>query len=263
MLFEREQMAIIFEKNRGVATLTLNRPEVLNAIDPATYAEITDAFLEIDRDPEILVAIVTGAGDRAFTAGADLKLMHGQPISLDDWHPWQPNRWDFGAMPLKPLIAAVHGYVLAGGLELALACDIRIAAANAVFGTPEVKWNLLHGYGAWRLPRIIPMAAAMEMLLTGEFINADRALQIGLVSKVVEPDSLMPEAQRIAEVIAGNGRVAVQMTKELAERGLDSTLAQHFRVMREYYDRLELSADQAEGLEAFRDRRKPSYGNTD
>jgi len=141
-------MAILFDTRDGVARITINRPEVLNAMDPATYTEITEAFQQIERDPEILVGIVTGAGDKAFTAGADLKIMHAGNADLSQWTPWRPDRWDFGATTSKPLIAAINGYALAGGLELALVCDIRIAAPNAVFGTPEVKWNLLHGFGA-------------------------------------------------------------------------------------------------------------------
>ena len=176
-------MAIIFESRDGIARITINRPDVLNALDPATYTEITEAFGQIDRDPDILVGIVTGAGEKAFTAGADLKIMHTGAADLGEWTAWRPDRWDFGATPSKPLIAAINGYALAGGLELALVCDIRIASPNAVFGTPEVKWNLLHGFGAYQLPRIISLSHAMEMLLTGEFIDAATAERIGLVSR--------------------------------------------------------------------------------
>jgi len=195
-------MAIIFERNGPVATITLNRPEKMNALDPATYEEITQAFADIERDRDILVGIITGAGDRAFTAGADLKLMHTGDESGGggggEWAPWRPDRWDFGLTTSKPLIAAVNGYALAGGLELALICDIRIASPNAIFGTPEVKWNLLHGFGAYRLPRIISLSHAMEMLLTGEFIDAETALRIGLISRIVPADELLSEAARMA-----------------------------------------------------------------
>ena len=187
-------MAIILESRDGIATITLNRPEVLNAMDPATYAEITEAFAQIDRDPDIAVGIVTGAGDKAFTAGADLKLMHAGSAEPGEWMPWRPDRWDFGAPVSKPLIAAINGYALAGGLELALICDIRIASPNARFGAPEVRWNLLHGYGAYQLPRIISLSHAMEMLLTGQFIDAPTAERIGLVSRVVPAGELLSEA---------------------------------------------------------------------
>jgi enoyl-CoA hydratase/carnithine racemase len=238
-------MAIIFESREGIARITINRPDVLNALDPATYTEITEAFQQIDRDPDILVGIVTGAGD------------------LSEWAPWRPDRWDFGATPAKPLIAAINGYALAGGLELALVCDIRIASPNAVFGTPEVKWNLLHGFGAYQLPRIISLSHAMEMLLTGEFIDAATAERIGLVSRVVPSGELQAEADRIARVIAGNGPMAVRMTKELVRSGLSASPPEHFRLMHEYYTRVDATADQAEGLTAFAEKRKPRYHRDD
>jgi E-phenylitaconyl-CoA hydratase len=252
-------MAIIFERSDGVAKITINRPEVLNAMDPATYAEITDAFRQIDDDPDVAVGIVTGAGDRAFTAGADLKIMHTAGADLSQWAPWQPNRWDFGATTAKPLIAAINGYALAGGLELALVCDIRIASPNAVFGTPEVKWNLLHGFGAYQLPRIVSLSHAMELLLTGEFIDAVTAERIGLISRIVPAEQLQAEADRIARVIAANGPMAVRMTKELVQHGLSASPAEHFRLMHEYYSRVDATADQAEGLAAFAAKRSPRY----
>jgi E-phenylitaconyl-CoA hydratase len=252
-------MAILFESHQGVAKITINRPQVHNALDPATYTEITEAFQQIERDPDIAVGIITGAGQQAFTAGADLKIMHTGRADLAEWTPWRPDRWDFGATTSKPLIAAINGYALAGGLELALVCDIRIAAPNAVFGTPEVKWNLLHGFGAYELPRVISLSHAMEMLLTGEFIDAAMAERIGLVSRVVPADELQAEADRLARVIAANGPMAVRMTKELVRSGLSASLPEHFRLMSEYYSRVDATADQAEGLAAFAGKRKPRY----
>jgi len=252
-------MAIIFECQDGIAKITLNRPEVMNALDPVTYDEITQAFGEIERDPGIVVGIVIGAGDRAFTAGADLKLMHTGAADPAPWSPWRRDRWDFGATTSKPLIAAVNGYALAGGLELALVCDIRIASPNAIFGTPEVKWNLLHGYGSYRLPRIISLSHAMEMLLTGEFIDAATAERIGLVSRIVPAEDLQAEAARIAARIAANGPMAVRMTKELVQHGLEASPAEYFRLMQEYYSRVDATPDQAEGLQAFAEKRSPRY----
>ena len=256
-------MAILFESREGVARITINRPDVLNALDPATYTEITEAFQEIERDEDILVGIITGAGEKAFTAGADLKIMHTGGGDLSQWTPWRQDRWDFGATTSKPLIAAINGYALAGGLELALVCDIRIASPNAVFGTPEVKWNLLHGFGAYQLPRIISLSHALEMLLTGEFIDAATAERIGLVSRVVPAGELQAEADRIARVIAGNGPMAVRMTKELVRSGLSASPPEHFRLMQEYYSRVDATADQSEGLSAFAEKRKPLYRHDD
>jgi len=183
----------------GIATITLNRPEKLNAMDLDTYREITEAFRAIERDPGIRVGVITGAGDRAFSAGADLKTMHRAETERAAWSPWSASdRWDFGATTTKPMVAAVNGYALAGGLELALVCDIRIASDNAQFGTPEVKWDLLHGYGAYRLPQVVGLSNAMHLLLTGTFIDAQEALGIGLVSRVVPGDQLLPTAYEIA-----------------------------------------------------------------
>jgi len=252
-------MAILFDSHDGVARITIDRPHVLNAMDPATYTELTEAFGRIESDPDVLVGIVTGAGEKAFTAGADLKLMHAGATGPGEWTPWRQDRWDFGATTSKPLIAAINGYVLAGGLELALVCDIRIASPNAVFGTPEVKWNLLHGFGKYQLPRIISLSHAMEMLLTGEFIDA--ATAEGEHGPLVEgaADDLQAEADRLARVIAGNGPMAVRMTKELVRNGLSASPAGHFRLMREYYSRVDATAEQAEGLKAFAEKRRPRY----
>lgn len=257
-------MNVQFHRADGIATVVVDRPDKLNAMDWATYAEITEAFRTIEHDPEIRVGIVTGAGDRSFSAGADLKTMHGQADDQrrPEWRPWSPERWDFGATTTKPMIAAVNGYALAGGLELALVCDIRIASTTAQFGTPEVKWDLLHGYGAYRLPQIVGLSHAMEMLLTGLFIDAETALRIGLVSRVVSPADLMPTAVHIARTIADNGPTAVRMTKELVQRGLELPLENYLRLLRMFYDRIEDSEDQREGLAAFAQRRKPDYAHT-
>lgn len=255
-------MSVRLEHADGIATVTVNRPEKLNAMDWATYDQLTQAFRTIEENPEIRVGVVTGAGDRAFSAGADLKTMHGSDQEdRPDWRPWAPDRWDFGAGTSKPMVAAVNGYALAGGLELALVCDIRIASNNAQFGTPEVKWDLLHGYGAYRLPKIVGLSHAMHLLLTGEFIDADTALRIGLVSKVVPLDELMPTAYDIARAIAANGPMAVRMTKELVQRGLELPLENYLRLLRMFYDRIDESENQREGLQAFAERRKPAYAD--
>lgn len=252
-------MSVEFTQADGVATVRLNCPEKLNAMDWDTYREITEVFHAIEGDPAIRVGVITGAGDRAFSAGADLKTMHGADDAPTVWRPWSPDRWDFGATTTKPMIAAVNGYALAGGLELALICDIRIASDTAQFGTPEVKWNLLHGYGAYRLPQIIGLSNALELLLTGTFIDAERALAIGLVSRVVATDQLMTTAYEIAQKIASNAPTAVRMTKELVQRGLELPLENYLRLLRMFYDRIDESEDQREGLMAFAQRRKPAY----
>src|SRR5437763_8466589 len=164
--------------------------------------------------------------------------MHQELGAGSHWTPWRPRRWDLGLAVAKPLVAAVDGYAVARGLELALFCDIRIATPRSQFGCPEIKWNLIHGFGALRLPRIVGLSNAMLLLMTGDFIDASEALRIGLISRIVEPSELMAEAQRLAEAIAEKASNAVQMTKELALRGLEGTLEQNLRLYHEYMARL-------------------------
>jgi enoyl-CoA hydratase/carnithine racemase len=244
-------MPIVGDMSGPIATITIDRPDALNAMDSSMYREITDALREIDRNSKILVGIITGAGGRAFSAGADLKEMHQTTGADGRWRPWRAERWDLGLSVSKPLIAAIDGYALAGGLELALFCDIRIATPRSQFGAPEIKWNLLHGYGALRMPAIVGFANAMMLLLTGEFIDADEALRIGLINRIVEPSELMSEARAIADSIAEKASDAVQMTKELALRGIDGGLEQNLRLYQEYMARLEGSEEQLDRTGRF------------
>lgn len=237
-------MAIIEERSEGVGTVVLNRPDALNAMDTTTYREVTDALMRIEADPEVRVGIITGAGERAFSAGADLKEMHSQRREDQRWTPWRADRWDLGLTISKPLIAAIDGYAVAGGLELALFCDIRIATHESQFGAPEVKWNLLHGFGALRLPPVVGLGNAMMLLLTGDFIDAEEALRIGLVNRVVEAPDLMFEAHRIATTIASRAPDAVAMTKELAMRALGAPLEQSLRLYHSYMSALEGTDEQ-------------------
>jgi E-phenylitaconyl-CoA hydratase len=248
-------MPVRFETSGAIARITIDRPEKLNAMDREIYAELDAAFVRLDEDETLAVAILTGEGDRAFSAGADLKGMHGPDAAPKGWGPWRTDGWSFGRTPRKPLIAAINGYALAGGLELALTCDIRIATPNAQFGAPEVKWALLHGLGATRLPSAIGSSDAMLMLLTGEFIDAAEALRIGLVSRVVQPADLLPTAQAIAEQIASNSAVAVQMTKELATRAVRGADEEALRLYRAYFAILEATPEQPEAIRGF-DRRE-------
>ncbi len=239
-------MAVIEERSEGVGTVSLNRPGALNAMDTATYGEVTAALRRIDADPEVRVGIVTGNGGRAFSAGADLKEMHSQPPPEEPWAPWSAERWDLGLTISKPLIAAIDGYAVAGGLELALFCDIRLATPGSQFGAPEVKWNLLHGFGALRLPAVVGLGNAMRLLLSGEFIDAQEALRIGLVNELVEPDELMGQARRLAATIGSRAPDAIAMTKELALRGLGAPLEQSMRLYHSYMAALEGSEEQLE-----------------
>lgn len=245
------------EKRGAIAVMTLNRPQKLNAFHWEMMAEMADAMHEIDRDPEVRAGILHGEG-RAFCSGADLALVHSG-FEGRSWEPLEMRSHDTGWEMKKPMVACIHGYCLAGGLELAVACDIRVCAADAQFGAPEVKWNLLHGYGALRMPDIIPMSDAMLLLLTGRFIAAEEAHRIGLVSRVLPTkDDAMREAMSIAEDIAANGPVAVQMTKDLVQRGRHSIL-DGLRLYMEYNRVVHSMQDVLEGAKAFQERRKPAY----
>ena len=255
-------MKVGFGIKDHVATITLNRPEKHNAMDNEMYGAISSHLGEIDSNDDIWVGVVTGAGEKAFTAGADLVGMHGTAEKAEvGWSSPRSTRFDLGLEVQKPLIAAVNGYCLAGGLELALVCDIRIASDKAEFGCPEVKWNLLHGYGAQLLPRIVGTSNAMYMLLTGQFIDATEALRIGLVNEVVPPDRLMNRAYELAAIICDNGPMAIRMTKELALRSRDLSIPDGIRLYQALNRLVELSDDLEEGTRAFAEKRKPEFKN--
>lgn len=256
-------MSLVELERRGhVALVTLNRPEKLNSFNHPMQEEIWGTLHDIERDGEIRAAVMCGNG-RAFCTGADLKELERPGIAdaheTGYWHPILFNRHDQGWEMSKPLVAAVHGYCLAGGLELADFCDIRVCAEDAQFGCPEVRWNILHGYGASRLPGMIGSSDAMLMLLTGQFIPASEALRIGLVSRVLpDRDAAIAEALKIAEQIASNGPIAIQMTKQLAQRGR-YPIHDAMRLYQEY-QRLALAMQDAqEGNAAFAERRQPQY----
>lgn len=255
-------MAIRYEKDGMIATVTINRPEAMNAMDRETSQELAEAFVDFDRDEQLRVAILTGAGDRAFSAGADLKKMYGRAEDGNIREIWDAERqWRLGQrlQVWKPVIAAINGYCLAGGLELAMGCDIRIASDTASFGCPEVRWGILHGYGALRLPQTVPLSAAMELLLTGEFISAADAHRLGLVSRVVPPTELLPTARRLADKICGNGPLAVRVTKELAWRGLEMSMEEALRLYAALGALVRASEDAREGPRAFAEKRQPQF----
>jgi len=252
-------MDIIYEKKDRIACVTINRPDVMNAMSTAMQKRLAEIWVDIDNDPKIRVGILTGAGDRAFCAGADLKEKVSSVESEEYLKLWRPDWVTHDLETSKPMIAAINGYCLAGGQELALACDIRICSENAEFGSPEARWNLLHGYGTLKLVHAIPLAVAMEMILTGERINAHEAYRIGLVSHVVPQSELMPTAEKIAKRISENGPLAVKAMKELAYRSLDIPLAEGLRLFTAMRQSVYSSEDTKEGPRAFTEKRPPVF----
>jgi E-phenylitaconyl-CoA hydratase len=255
-------MALLFAVDGAIATITLNRPEAMNAIDPDTNAELIAAWARVRGDRDIRVAIVTGAGERAFCAGADLKKTMPPPESFAEltFHGGDQRRWLDAMETDKPVICAVNGLALGGGLEMALACDIRIAAEGASFGLTEVRIGSIPGAGGTqRLPRIVGMTNAMLMLLTADRIDAAEALRIGLVSRVVAPGALMDEARAIAGRIAANAPLAVCAVKSLARRGMEMPLQEAIHQERLVWGVLRDTKDRIEGRLAFQQKRKPVY----
>ena len=255
---------ILYDTKGSIARITINRPEAMNAFDLETARLMAERLKEFDGDPALRVAVITGAGDKAFCAGADLKKMHGgsHDGGINElWDFERQNRLGQRLQTVKPVIAAINGYCLAGGLELALGSDIRIASTNASFGCPEVRWSILHGFGAMRLPQTVGMSVAMEMLLTGERIDARRAHEVGLVSRLVEPAALMRTAEEMAQKIASNGPLAIRVTKELAWRGLHEHPADMLRFYAAVTALMHETEDAKEGPRAFSEKRVPQFKN--
>lgn len=245
----------------GVAIVTINRPERRNAFDAAHYRALSEAWIVIRDDPAIRAAIITGAGDRAFSAGADIKSFTAEPPPLGEIMLTQAGQLlNRGLDIWKPVIAAVNGACLGGGMTLLLATDIRIAARHATFGVPEVKRGLFPANGGTqRLLQQLPHAIAMEMLLTGDAIDAATAERWGLVNHVVEADALMPAALDVARRIAANAPLGVQAAKELALRSRDLDLASGLRLEQAMLRLLQTSDDVREGAAAFAEKRPPRF----
>ena len=264
-------MAVRYEPQDKVAVITLDRPEALNTFDRDMHIELHDAWTAFRDDPSLRVAIVTGAGDRAFSAGADVRTW-GRAQDSARAHPQGPARhvwdtrfdWDLqgGLEVWKPVICAVNGYCIGEGLTLALACDFRIASERATFQYPEVQIGVPTIAGAIRAPRVVGLGAALELLLVGDRVDAQRAYDMGLVNKVVPHEELMAEATRWAERLARNAPQAMAASKEVAVRSQALSFADALR-MGEAFRRLASATEDArEGVRAFREKREPEYTGT-
>ena len=253
-------MAIDYKKEGRIAIFTINRPEAMNAMNVEAIRELHEAMVDFRDDPNLWVGIITGAGERVFSAGADIKDMLPFMKEHRD-KPWAMPPTHLRGLELwKPLIAAINGMALGGGLEIALACDIRIASENARFGTPEVTLGLIPGWGGTqRLPRMVPWCKAAEILLMGRPIDAQEAYRIGLVNKVVPLEQLMPTAREWAEVICQAGPLAVRAAKEAMIRGCSMSLEEGLRLENSLEVYLLGTEDFTEGTTAFVEKRKAVY----
>jgi enoyl-CoA hydratase/carnithine racemase len=260
-------MTVRSEKRDRILIITIDRQEVRNALDLETNRDLARAWTEFRDDPELWAAIITGAGDKAFSAGADLKGIgaYYRSLSPTERRHLSETQPAIGGITrnldiFKPIIAAINGHCLAGGLEIALTADIRIASENATFGLTETKWGIMPGAGGTqRLPRVVGVANALEMILTAKRIDAREALRIGLVGEVVPQDRLMPRAIETAEKICENGPLAVRAAKEAILRGMDMNLAEGLRLEQFLAEPLRSTEDAVEGPTAFVQKRRPEF----
>jgi len=254
-------MALIYEKKGKIAYITINRPEVMNAMDPETYHELSQAWIDVRDDPDVWCAIITGAGNKSFSAGADLRKTI--PKEQEKWHFWQTQEEQIlnrGLEVWKPIIAAVNGYCLAGGMTLLLSTDLRVAVEHAKFGVSEVKRGILPGNGGTqRTIQQLPYPVAMWLLLSGEWLSAQEALQYGLINKIVPEGELIAEAERMASIICNNGPLAVRAIKELAVRGQYMPIEYGLRLEQAMGQLLRSTEDGREGPRAFAEKRKANF----
>ena len=252
---------LLLEKKNSIAYLTVNRPKVLNALNVATLEELAVAFAEIRSDSNVRVVILTGAGEKAFVAGADISEL----CKLDETSGGKFAQRGQAVFDLienlgKPVIACVNGFALGGGCELAMACTMRLASENAKFGQPEVKLGFLPGYGGTqRLPRLVGKGMAMQLVLTGEIITAREALRIGLVNEVTPPADLIPRAESIAQKILANAPLAVQHAVEAVNKGMEMTLAQGLALEADLFSACCRTEDKKEGTAAFLEKRAAQF----
>jgi enoyl-CoA hydratase len=256
---------ILDERDGAVAIVTLNRPSVLNALNVTMVGELTRAFAEIEADQSVHVAILTGAGDRAFAAGADISELHALASAVEGTRLARAGQ----ALTLqlermsKPVIAAVNGFALGGGCELAMGCDIRLASDRAKFGQPEINLGLIPGYGgSQRTARLAGRGMAMLLCLTGELIDAHEAHRIGLVERVLPPGELLAEAKRIAGVIATKSPLAVAAAKRAIDGGSDLPVAAALEIEALQFGSLINTSDFSEGTAAFLQKRPPVFTGT-
>jgi enoyl-CoA hydratase/carnithine racemase len=252
---------VLYEKKGSIAYVTVNRPKVLNALNTSTWADLQAAFRNAKADGSVLGVILTGAGDKAFIAGADI----GELAHLEAYDAEESSRFGQGVLDLienlgKPVIAAINGFALGGGCETAMACTMRIAAEHAGFGQPEVKLGLLPGGGGTqRLPRLVGKGRALQLILTGETISAQEAYRIGLVNEVVPAAGLIDRAETILKQIIANAPIAVKFSLEAANKGLETSQSEGLALEASYFGICAATEDKKEGTSAFLEKRAPKF----
>lgn len=252
---------VLVETQGRVGVLTLNRPKALNALNNELIAELAQAARQFDLDPDISVIVITG-NEKAFAAGADIGSMAEWGFSDVYNNDYLGGAWQDLRRLRKPVIAAVAGYALGGGCELAMQCDLIIAAENARFGQPEIKLGVIPGYGGTqRLTRAVGKAKAMDLVLTARMIKAPEADAMGLVSRVVPTEKLLEETMDIAQIIAAMSLPSVMMAKECVNRAFESSLEEGLHFERRNFHALFATADQTEGMTAFVEKRQPNFKN--
>jgi len=252
---------ILVEIDNEIAVVSINRPKALNALDKDTLTELGDAMTELATNPAVRVVIITGAGDKAFVAGADIAYMLSlTPMQAKEFSRLGQTVFSQIENLPKPVIAAINGFALGGGCELSMACDIRVASEKAKFGQPEVSLGIMAGFGATqRLSRLVNPGIAKEMLFTGDIYDAQTALRIGLVSRVVPAGELMDVCKKMAKRIASMGPVGVRLTKEAVNHGLDMDQEKAFNIEADLFGVIFSTADQKEGMSAFLEKRKVEF----
>lgn len=255
------QENILIQTEDRVALITLNRPKVLNALNDALIDELTNALVQFDADDAVSCIVITGS-EKAFAAGADIGMMAEYSFSDVYKSDYITRNWEMIRRIRKPIIAAVSGFALGGGNELAMLCDFIIAADTAKFGQPEIKLGIIPGAGGTqRLPRAVSKSKAMDLCLTGRMMDAAEAERAGLVSRVVPADQLMTEAMSVAKTIASMSPITVMMVKETINAAYETTLTEGVRFERRLFHSTFATEDQKEGMAAFIEKRKPAFKN--
>jgi enoyl-CoA hydratase len=252
---------VLYEKKGAIAYVTVNRPKVLNALNTPTWTDLRTAFEDARNDAVVRGVILTGAGDKAFIAGADIsELSHATALDAE-----RSSRFGQGVLDLienlgKPVIAAINGFALGGGCETAMACTIRVAVETAKFGQPEVKLGLLPGGGGTqRLPRLVGKGRALQLILSGEIIGAQEAYRIGLVNEIVPPSELIPRAEAILRQIVANAPISVKFALEAANKGLETSQSEGLLLEASYFGLCAATEDKKEGTTAFIEKRAPQF----